>query len=746
MNRTLLFTFRVIIAVLWYLGAAHCVWAQNIPTTDSLQRVIAKLEVQSKTDPKKALTAALVWVERLQPTPESEVLAEIYFLVGNLYRKCSQPDSAYLFTEKALPIFIKHEKGRQMGMAYNQLGLASKDLGDLPQALENYQKAEQIFTRYGYQKGLADALNNIGVIYRRDGQYSQAAEYLLRSLRIREILGDTLAAALANGNLGNLFQDQQMYDEALRYYFKSLSVLENLSKAQFMAATYNNIGLIYTDTQQDSLAMLYLSKSIEIFKAQGTHSTVGAAYQNMGVIFRRQGKLDEALDRYLKALQVFQNLQQEGPIPDISINIGEIYQAMQQYDKALPFFKSALKAAVEQANKPLEKNCYDNLYKYYEQVNDLENAFFFLKKYMLLKDSLFNLNTIQQVASMPALYELAKKDQENQQLLSEKKLVRELIKRKETINKLLGVSLISLVAMGFYFYQINQKKKNINTLLSIQNKEISEKQEEIIQINQHLEQSQKQLHQANEKLLQLNTRLEATVRARTAELQKTNKELDTFLYQSSHALRRPLVQITGLLNVCKMAPTDRDFEEIYHKLDLTTASMDTMLKKLVMASEINLSKLYPSVVNFNELVCNIWNDLLDRHRPEPILLNISVDPTDTFTSDKKLMVFILENLLENAILYRIPHQVREARVEVLVAGHGEETTLTILDNGVGIEQSALGTVFNMFTVCNSSPKGVGLGLYIVDKAVKKLDGTLKIDSLHGEHTMVTLHLPKMPLF
>jgi len=107
-------------------------------------------------------------------------------------------------------------------------------------------------------------------------------------------------------------------------------------------------------------------------------------------------------------------------------------------------------------------------------------------------------------------------------------------------------------------------------------------------------------------------------------------------------------------------------------------------------------------------------------------------------SDPVLIMIILENLIENAVLFR---RKRKATVELDLQSEDGHYILTVKDNGIGIPKEQHNKIFDMFFRASEKSYGNGLGLYLVNKAVKKLQGNIRIESEENEFTIFTVSFP-----
>ena len=158
-----------------------------------------------------------------------------------------------------------------------------------------------------------------------------------------------------------------------------------------------------------------------------------------------------------------------------------------------------------------------------------------------------------------------------------------------------------------------------------------------------------QLAKANEKVKRTNENLEEMVAERTNQLQKTNEELDTFLYKSSHDLRRPLTTIVGLSNIAHLT-LNKESCELFERAASTARQMDRMLKKLINVSEINHPSNHTSI-NFDKIIQNVVQQFDELITDQKIDVNLKVQPSIDFHSYPDLIEIIFRNLLENALWF-----------------------------------------------------------------------------------------------
>jgi len=142
----------------------------------------------------------------------------------------------------------------------------------------------------------------------------------------------------------------------------------------------------------------------------------------------------------------------------------------------------------------------------------------------------------------------------------------------------------------------------------------------------------------------------------------------------------------------------------------------------------------------------IINEVVDRlstlasRRQVDIKTNLN---TNFVEGDRLQLISLVHNIIENAVKY----SEEKAKVSVTLKCLEESSTvrLEVTDSGIGIPQLELERVFERFYRVDRARSrqsgGTGLGLSIVRNVVARHGGTVEIDSIEGQGTIVTVDLP-----
>lgn len=272
------------------------------------------------------------------------------------------------------------------------------------------------------------------------------------------------------------------------------------------------------------------------------------------------------------------------------------------------------------------------------------------------------------------------------------------------------------------------------------------------------------LNASRDELAKLNEGLEDQVRARTADLQRANDEIQRFAYIVSHDLRSPLVNVMGftseleaatkplkalidkaeaeapeiLTQDARLAVTS-DLPESIGFIRSSTQKMDRLINAILRLSREGRRVLAPEPVDMRRLLTGIADSL--RHRSDELGAEIRVEPnTPELFSDRLAVEQIFSNLIENALKYLKPG--RPGRIVVRGQRRGDRVVYEIEDNGRGIDPKDHDRIFDLFRRSGAQDQpGEGIGLAHVRALAYRLGGTVTCDSALDQGATFRVSLP-----
>lgn len=222
-------------------------------------------------------------------------------------------------------------------------------------------------------------------------------------------------------------------------------------------------------------------------------------------------------------------------------------------------------------------------------------------------------------------------------------------------------------------------------------------------------------------------------------LNKINKELDSFMYSTSHDLRSPIASILGITNVARLELTDETSLRYMGMIEDRIKRLDSVISDILKLSRSKKLDLKIEPINFNELLKDTIADVKFNQNAPSIDLDYVEDEGNIFRSDYAQMKIILGNLISNAVKYHNIHQPKPI-IRVVFKRTGRSVEILVEDNGRGIQKEALPKIFEMFYRAETKVEGTGLGLYIVKEALSKINGSISVKSEYGQGTAFTITL------
>lgn len=224
------------------------------------------------------------------------------------------------------------------------------------------------------------------------------------------------------------------------------------------------------------------------------------------------------------------------------------------------------------------------------------------------------------------------------------------------------------------------------------------------------------------------------------ELEKINFELDRFVYSASHDLRSPLTSVLGLLYLLREEVKAEGAQRYVSLMEESILKLDNIIRDIVAYSRNNRAGLQIEEIQLPELISDVEPGLRYLETGEITVSGcVKVKAAFPFSSDRNRLVTILNNLISNSIKYR--HPARLPEIELNLERNGQHIVLVVSDNGIGIKEYHLEKIFDMFYRTSDHSTGSGLGLYIVRETIKKLGGTVRVESVVNQGTKFTITLP-----
>ncbi len=244
---------------------------------------------------------------------------------------------------------------------------------------------------------------------------------------------------------------------------------------------------------------------------------------------------------------------------------------------------------------------------------------------------------------------------------------------------------------------------------------------------QKLEESQRELHEALSKEKELNE-----IKSR-------------FVSMASHEFRTPLSTVlssAALISKYTKSEEQENRDKHIKRIRDSVKHLNELLEDFLSLGKLEegLIKAQPARFNVREFMEEVVEEMRSIMK-ESQTIHPSLDGSELFVSDKRLLKNILINLLGNAIKFSD----NDGRIWFQISNHNGTLEIIVKDEGVGIsaedQQHLFSSFFRGKNVMNI--EGTGLGLHIVKRYVDLLNGNIRLESEINKGTTITVTLPEL---
>ena len=216
-----------------------------------------------------------------------------------------------------------------------------------------------------------------------------------------------------------------------------------------------------------------------------------------------------------------------------------------------------------------------------------------------------------------------------------------------------------------------------------------------------------------------------------ADLERSNDELDQFVYTVSHDLKSPIVTSMGFIGMMKDLAEQGKYGAVLKKLptlEKANRRMNQLISDLLELSRVERVQDDVSKVNMTQIA----HEVIKLHQAEVKKQGITAEvigelPQLEINESRALQ--LLDNLFSNAVKYC--QNENGPKITIGCQERAGRVLLFVKDNGPGIAKEYHEKVFNLFQRLQSDKQGTGIGLAIVQKIMKSQGGNVRIESGEG---------------
>jgi signal transduction histidine kinase len=225
------------------------------------------------------------------------------------------------------------------------------------------------------------------------------------------------------------------------------------------------------------------------------------------------------------------------------------------------------------------------------------------------------------------------------------------------------------------------------------------------------------------------------------KLQNTATEKELLAENMAHELRNPLTSIKGFSEyLLKGNSSDENRMTALKYIYDETTRLQKLCNKMLDISLQNHSGITIDSVDINNLIDEIKRAEYVKFNDKGVELEVEAD-ISTLKADKSLLISLITNLLDNSVNASEKGQ----KVNLKFYNEGENTVISVVDNGKGMEEEYVNKIFEPFYRIDKSRSrengGAGLGLALCMNIVNLHNGKIEVNSKHNEGTEFKVFLP-----
>jgi signal transduction histidine kinase len=249
--------------------------------------------------------------------------------------------------------------------------------------------------------------------------------------------------------------------------------------------------------------------------------------------------------------------------------------------------------------------------------------------------------------------------------------------------------------------------------------------------------------------------LEEKIKQATYDLSIANTELKTldklksdFIANMSHELRSPLTVIRGGVDYLTRTVHSKESTDYLKIVDKNVTRLIHLVSEIFDFTKIEAGKASWSFnkENISELVRETIEILTPIANEKDILLTYSGEQEDSYVCiDFERIEQVMVNLIDNAIKFSNT----ETTIAIKIQEKDHMVTISVTDQGIGIEEKNIKVIFDKFftlpsSISREASKGTGLGLAICKMIIKAHGGNIWAESSVGKGSVFFVSLPEPP--
>lgn len=599
-------------------------------------------------------------------------------------------DSAIYYAEQTAENATIVDSLEQASRSYIYIGLSYMKKINYPKSYSALLKAKVYAQKAKSPRLEAFAYRNISDLYFYLGNYEYSIKHAITCYRLADSIKAHHIAAPAAAFIGLCYSEMGQLESAVPWLDKSLRVATEHRDTIGAADAHRIFTNLYSAQKQYQTAEKHLKQSQTLYQQKHNANGVAACFLQQAVILQNQKKFYSSEYFAKKAVDFYVSINNKIGLKDAYPIIIKSYIGQKKLRLAQDLASYLLEDALDKKEKALQVTTLDLLSDIYYLQGKYKKAYDTNKHYHILKDSLLNLKSIQNVQNIQTSYLL----EEQEKNLAEQMRKKEYESAKKRF--ILWFMLLLTSALGAFGILVYR-----NRMQSIKDKARKEQKEN----------------------------------------QRKTEELQAFNYTVSHDLKAPLTNAEHFITLIEARQNrQEDFGEYLTHFKKLIADMRQMIDGIGAYSQADGVVLSLQPIDTNALLSYVVEHLAPLYPHAPTAVQWETLPP--LHGDPLLLRQVLTNLIENAL--KFTQNIPNPAIRITGQRTSQSVHFQIQDNGIGFAPQAAERIFSLFH--SAHPKGIskgsGIGLAIVKRIIERHKGKVWAESQGvGKGATFFLNLP-----
>lgn len=524
--------------------------------------------------------------------------------------------------KEPLKIAQVHE---EMANWYGYHGLFPQD-----SVVYHSEKTLEYYQETGDKTKIAKSFRVLAIDYLNQNELAKSQAALFKALNLYEELKDEQGMAKVYRVLSDLHEKMLKPEESIKYAKQAIELFQKENNYTSIGIAYFNLIKSYTSLDQYEKAYKVADECIEIIKTKAPEEifVLIRAYSYRGDISIKTEKFKEAMLDFTQAYTLAVKEVGEERASTYRTDIGNALRLQGKYVEALKHFEVGIKE-LEKQKSDNTWEVYEQISKCYEQLNDTKNALLYHKKSVSIKNKVYEHKISNLETEAVVKYETGKKDE----ALIAQALVLEQKNRVQNLIIGIGVLLMALLALLFYFLRKSNKA--------------------------------------------------------TQQITLKNAENELLLKEIHHRVKNNLEMVKSLIALQSAQLEDSETKDAMIASQNRVQSMGIIHQKLYQGTNLGSIEMKDYFLNLGEGILDTFN------AEEQVKIACAMDQLELDVDTAVPIGLIVNELLTNSLKYAFPEGTK-GKIKISLAKPDTKTlTLNVTDNGVGktIGLPAKGTGF-----------------------------------------------------